>query len=455
MYVVLDKSSKNDYERMTKTPVPQLILQLGIPTTISMLTTSFYNMADTAFVGTLGNSASGAVGIVFGFTAILQAFGFMYGHGSGNIAGRLLGQRDSLAASRIASTGFFLSFVTGLLISLLSFVFLEPLVRFLGSTETILPYAKEYLRTLLYAAPFMSAGFTLNNLLRYEGKARLAMIGLLSGAILNIAGDYLLVLVFKMGIWGAALATAVSQSISFLILLAVFLSGKTQLRLSARNIDLRLSTVSNIITAGAPTLIRQGISSVSSVVLNNQARLFGDVAIAAMSIVSRVGMFILSIGLGIGQGFQPVCAFNYGAQKPNRLKSAFSFTVIFSEIMLGALAVVGLVFAPQIVSVFRDDPEVIRFGADALRLNCIGLLFMPLSTVTEMMYQSTGKKKGAAILSTLKVQTILLFWFLPGRFGAWGLQAAQPVSYVISFVCAVAACAVFFKNLSADPYLQQ
>ena len=313
-------NADKQYKLMTETPVGKLIVKLGIPTTVSMLVTNIYNMADTYFVGTLGTSASGAVGIVFGLMAIIQAVGFMFGHGAGSIISRKLGAKDNETANIVASTAFFFSIGSGVLISIFGIAFSKPFLRLLGSTETILPFAEDYAFWILLAAPVMTASFVLNNILRYEGKAALAMIGLTVGGGLNIFGDWLLIGVFDMGISGAGISTALSQTVSFLILLSMFLRGKTQSKFSFKSLKKGIPELKNIMYTGLPSLTRQGLSSVATMLLNNTAGLYGDAAVAGMTIVNRICFFIFAVGLGIGQGFQPVCAFNYGAKKYKRVK---------------------------------------------------------------------------------------------------------------------------------------
>ncbi len=307
--------SAAQFEKMTKTPIPKLIVKLGIPTTVSMLVTHVYNMVDTFFVGKLGTSASGATGIVFGFMAILQAVGFMLGQGAGSLISRRLGKKDVSSAGVYASTSFFLALLSGFLIEILGLCFLEPMLKMLGSTDTILPYARQYVFYILLASPFMVASFVMNNVLRFEGKAAYAMCGLMAGAVLNMGCDPLFMFVFDMGIAGAGLATALSQCVSFCILLFMFLSGKTQSRLSIRSVTRDLPQLWNLVATGLPALLRQGMSSVATMLLNHCAGEFGDPAVAAMSIVNRITMLIFAVGLGVGQGFHPVCGFNYWAGK--------------------------------------------------------------------------------------------------------------------------------------------
>ncbi len=443
---------ESQYEKMTQEPVGELIVKLGIPTTLSMLVTNIYNMVDTMFVGQLGTSASGAIGIVFGFMAVLQAFGFMYGHGAGSIISRKLGSRDSETATKIASTSFFMALLTGTFISVLGMIYLEPLMYLLGSTDTILPYAKTYVWFIIIAAPFMVSTFVLNNILRYEGKAVLAMVGLLTGAVLNMFLDPLLMFGFDMGIAGAGLATGFSQFVSFCILLYMFLSGKTQSKLSIKRITRNISDVGQIITTGLPSLLRQGLSSVSTMALNNEAKIYGDAAVAAMSIVNRISMFIFSVGLGIGQGFQPVCGFNYGAKKYSRVKKAFWFTWGMGEVFMGIVAIAGIVFANQAIGIFRNDYEVIKFGTPALYYQCAALVFQPMTVLANMTLQSTGHSLSASFLSMLRsgIFFIPVLYIMTSAFGAFGVQTAQPIADVMSVIVSMPFIFNFLKKLPSD-----
>ena len=440
------------YDKMTKQPVGSLVITLGIPTTISMLVTNIYNMVDTMFVGKLGTSASGAVGIVFGFMSILQAFGFLFGQGAGSIISRRLGNKDEDSASVVASTAFFSSMFMGLLIGILGTVFNTKMVYLLGSTDTILPYAKTYSLFIMAAAPFMTSTFTMNNILRFEGKASLSMVGLMTGAILNMVGDPILMFGLDMGIAGAGLSTAISQFVSFCVLLSMFLSGKTQSKLSVRKITREFNVLFDIVATGFPSLVRQGLQAVSTMILNQQARIYGDAAVAAMSIVSRISFFIFAVGLGIGQGFQPVCGFNYGARKFSRVKEAFSFTLVAGEVLLGMFAVVGLLFSNQAIAVFRDDAEVIAFGTPALRYQCMALFLNPLIVLSNMTLQSTGQRAWATFLSMMRsgLYLIPMIYILTYTMGARGIQLAQPVSDVLSFATALPVIVNFIRKLPED-----
>lgn len=446
------QAAHRQYVKMTETPVAQLVTMLGIPTIISMLVTSIYNMADTYFVSSIGTSASGAIGIVFGLQAILQAFGFMFGQGSGSIISRRLGARDTEGAVRFASTAFFASFAMGLAVAVPGLIFIRPFMYLLGSTDTILPYAIEYAVYILIAAPFMTSSCVLNNILRFEGMSAFAMIGLTAGGILNMFGDPLLMFVFHMGVSGAGMSTCLSQIVSFFILLSMFLRKKTQSRIRLSSVTHDISELWLIVNTGVPSLIRQGLNSVSTMILNNQAAVYGDAGVAAMSIVNRVTFFIFSVGLGMGQGFQPVAAFNYGAGKYDRVKKAFKFTVIIGEMMLGVLAISCFIFTPEIIRFFRDDDAVVDFGSFALRSQCIAIFCQPVAVCSNMLFQSLGKSGRAAFLSALRsgLYFIPVIIFLPMFIGRAGIQLAQPIADVLAFITAVPFTVAYLRRLGHE-----
>lgn len=443
------RSKASQYEKMTKTPIPRLILGMSVPTIISMLVTNIYNLVDTAFVGQLGTSASGAVGIVFGYMTVIQAVGFLFGQGAGSILARALGQKDKERASVHATAGFLSSFVTGLLVGIIGLFFLRDIVMILGSTETIAPYAMTYITYILIAAPFMCSCLTLNNLLRYEGKASLGMIGLMVGAVLNMAGDPILMFGLDMGIAGAGLSTALSQFISWLVLMFMFLSGRTESKIDLASVKkIRPSIVADIAATGFPSMLRQGLNSLSTVMLNAQCAVYGDAAVAAMSIVSRITFFAFSIALGVGQGFQPVAAFNYGAGKYSRLKKAFLFTSVLAESIIIIGSTLLIVFSGSLIGIFRDDPAVIEIGTRALILQSLASLALPPCMTTEMLLQSTGKRLHASILSSLRngLLFIPLLLLLANVRGLAGIQETMPIALAVSLPITIPFAIGFFRR---------
>ena len=445
---------------MTETPVSRLIITLGIPTTVSMLITNIYNMADSYFVSRISNAAGGATSIVFSIMAIIQAFGFMFGHGAGSHVSRLLGAKNEERAGKFATSSLLLSALCGIAIMIFGLSFTEPLMWFLGSDEFILPHAIDYAKFIFIAGPAMAASCVFNNVLRYEGKATFAMIGLTSGGIINIFLDYIFVMQLGKGTAGAGMATAISQYISLIILAVPFFIGKTQSKIRFRRgfIDLRI--IWDIISTGLPSLIRQGLSSISNGMLNVQARAYGTAAIAAMGYVSRTVQFVFCVGLGIGQGFQPVSAFNYGAKKYSRVKKGSYFTMAFGLLLIGSLSIACFALAPQIITIFNseNDPLVTEIGAKALRISCSVLWVLPFTVVGNMMFQSIGKRVPAILLSALQngiafMPMIYLLPFLCEKYlgnGLLGVQSAQPAAYVITALVTLPVTVAFLSKLPQD-----
>lgn len=426
------------YKKMTETSVYKLILKLGLPTTISMLITNIYNLADTYFVGTLGKSAQAATGVLFTLQAIIQAVAFMLGHGSGTYCSKSLAEKDKDTATTYVSTAFFSGLIFGGFLLIAGLIFLTPFMRLLGSTDTILPYAEDYGFWVLIACPFMIGSLILNNNLRYEGIAMFSMIGLCFGGLLNILGDYIFIMKMDMGVYGAGLSTAISQVVSFVILLVLYIF-KAQASLKIKAVKFNQEVFVNIIKGGLPSLIRQGLASLSNGILNNLTKPFGDAAIAAISIVNRYSSFVLAIGIGLGQGFQPVCSFNYSAGKIKRVRQGLLFVWIFSTALVGLLSLFGIIFAPNVIALFQKNDEVIKIGSTALRFASVGLLFLSSSTTANMLYQSIRSAKIASILALLRSGLLLIpvLFLLSNFFGLFGIQSAQGISDVISGIISI------------------
>lgn len=448
----MSKKYETQHDMMTKAPVPGLVLKLGLPTTISMLVTNLYNMADTYFVGRLGTSASGATGIVFGLMAVIQACGFMIGQGSGSTIARKLGAKDNKRANEYATMGFVVSLFIGILVMTCGLIFITPFMRLLGSTDTILPYARVYARCILIAAPAMMVSCVFNNILRFEGKATFAMIGLVSGGLLNIGLDALFILKFGMGIGGAGIATAISQYVSCIILASMFVLHKCESVISLKYLHRDIKMLGEIISVGLPSMIRQGLGSISIMVLNHCCGPYGDAAIAAMSIVSRVINFLFSVGLGVGQGYQPIAGFSYGAGKYSRVKKGFLFTWIFATCLLGTCALISMGFAEPIVRAFRDDDEVVRIGVVAMRCQCISLLFIPFTVCNNMMFQSTGKSLQASILASFRSGAcfIPIVLILSQVMGLFGIEISQAIADIIAALACIPFTLSYFRNLPED-----
>ena len=458
----MEKNADEQYNKMVNTPVWKLITKLAIPTIISMLVTSLYNMADTFFVSQLGTEASAAVGIVFPIMSIIQAFGFTLGMGSGSLVSIRLGQKRNEEASVISSTAFFAALSVGLLITCFGNIFARAVLGFVGADVTVLPFARDYAFFIFWGAPFMCASFVLNNDLRAEGKAFFSMIALTTGGILNMIldpffifnelplfGSGLVLKGFGFGIRGAALCTLISQFTSFWLLFSFYLRRKSICHISIKNISKDLRVLGKVTATGLPSLARQGLASIASILLNRNAALFGISAIAAMSIVGKIIMFIASMMIGIGQGFSPVSGYNYGAKRYDRVKKAYIFLVANGACIMSVFAAAAVIFAPQIIAAFRNDPSVIEVGTVALRWQAAFLPLHALIVGTNMLMQSTRHIKAATFLSMNRqgVYFIPAILILPQFFGLFGVEISQAVADLFSTFTAIPYMIWFFRKL--------
>ena len=443
-------TKEEKYRQMIETPVNRLIPRLAIPTIISMLVTSIYNMADTFFVSQLSTSASGAVGVMFSAMSMIQAIGFTLGMGSGNHISRSLGNRDEERAGVFAATAFYTAAIIGVGILAVGTLFSRQLVFFLGATETIAPYAQDYARYILIGAPFMMTSFVMNNILRSQGNAVFAMVGITVGGVLNMILDPLLIFGLDLGISGAAIATMVSQIISFCILLYQCNARPDCIKIQLSKFRPSGKVYGEILHAGLPSFCRQGLASVAAVILNFAAGPYGDAAIAAMSIVTRFMMFINSSLIGFGQGFQPVCGFNFGAERYDRVLEAFWFCVKVAVIMLTVFGIVSFGISRPIVTAFRrEDLQVIEIGTLALRLQLLTMPFQAWVIMVNMLTQSIGYGFRASLVAMGRqglflIPALLIF---PKLFGILGLQMAQPIADMLTFVLATVIVSGILKEL--------
>lgn len=448
--------SEARYRRLTETPVPRLVLSLAVPTVISMSISAIYNIVDSWFVGHISTVATAGVGVAFAYQSLIQATGFFFGHGSGNYMSRALGARDAEGAGKMAATGFLSSFLMGLVFMVLGLCFMTPLSRLLGATPDVVPYSNAYLKWILIATPFLVSQMTLNNQLRLQGNAMLAMIGIAAGAVLNIFFDWLLIDRLDLGVQGASMATLISQFISWCLLLwATTLDGNVHIRL--RNFAPTFDRLREIGAGGLPSLMRQSLSSISAICMNWAAASYalqGQEAstIAAFTVVARVMQTAMAVILGVGQGFQPVCGFNWGARLYGRVRQSYQFTISMCVVILLVTSTLGWVFAPQIISFFRDeDPELIKIGTTVLRWQCVAFPLVGLTTPTNMLLQNI-RRTGRATLLAMSRHGFAFYptlFILPAIWGLQGLEATMATADVITFSIALPFAIGMIRELSA------
>lgn len=438
------------YKKMIRTPIPKLVTSLAFPTMAAMLVTSVYNVVDAYFVSRLGTQASGAVGIVFSLMALIQAVGFTIGMGAGSAISRRLGEKDMETAQKTASCALLVSVISGIILAAAGLFFLEKLMLLLGASETILPYATDYARYILYVAPVMTVSFVLNNLLRAEGKTKYSMVGIGLGSVLNIALDPLFIFALNWGIRGAAAATAVSQCAGCLALFFYFWRKKTVIRFSVKNLSVPFSLYREFLGNGMPSLFRQGLASVASMALNHAASAYGDAAVAAMSIVGKIFMMVYCVLIGFGQGYQPVVGYNYGAGKYGRVSRAYRFMLLASTIGMTAIGAALFFSSSALVGQFvPEDEKVVEIGARALMMQCAVMPLLPLGIACNMTFQAVGKSGRASFFASCRqgVFFLPLIWLLPGKFGILAVEAAQPAADAATFLICLPFMYFFMKKI--------
>nr|WP_236023780.1 MATE family efflux transporter [Bifidobacterium miconis] len=438
MHAIKRASADAKYRQMTGSPIRPLILRLCIPAVVSNLVTTAYNLTDTFFIGQLGTAQSGAIGIAFSIMTILQAIGFFFGNGAGNSMSRELGKQNNDRAARLLAVGFTGAVVCGATVAVIGLITLRPLVVMLGSTHTIAPYAVQYLTPILVAAPCVCGSFALNGLLRYQGQSAFGMIGLVTGALLNFLLAPLFIFVLNLGIFGAGLATGICQTVSFVILTTMSRKFGV-MKLSLRNCRPDALLMREIVGGGLPSLVRQGAGSIATTCVNIAANPFGDAAIAGMAIVMRIMLGANSVIIGLGQGFQPVCGYNYGAGLYGRVKEAFWFVIRLSTAVLVVIGAFVWLFAPQLVEIFRSDPAVVEVGVAALHFECVTVVVNGVNMMGNMITQTMGKTGIASFLAVCRMGLFLapVVLILPQFLGVLGVEMAQSVSDILSFAVTV------------------
>lgn len=436
------------YTFLTQAPVHRVIGAMAIPTIFSMLLTGMYNLVDTFFVGKINTQSTAAVGVVFSVMFFIQAFSFFFGNGSGNYISRQLGAQNTKDAELMASTGLFYTLVFSLIVMLLGWIFLEPISILLGSTPTILPYTRQYLGISLLGTPFIMGTFCINNQMRFQGFTKYSVYGAISGSIINCLLDPVFIFGFSMGVSGAAVASVIGQICGFVIML-IMSQKEGVIHYTHRRISFEGRFVKEIIAGGTPSISRQGLASVSTIALNSVAGNYGDAAIAAMSIVTRISMFIFSVIVGLGQGFQPMCGFCYGAKLYDRVKEGFWFSTKIGTFFLLFWSVVLIIFSGEVVSLFRDDSEVIAIGIPALRYQMIIFPACSFMMMANMMMQTCRKTIRANILAASRqgLFFIPLIFVLPYFYGLFGVEICQAVSNIISLIVTIPIVWSAFKEM--------
>lgn len=437
---------------MGEEKIQSVLFKLALPAIIGLLVNAIYNIVDTIFVGKLGTSAIGAASVAFPLFLLIGAFGLTFGIGSASYISRLLGQGNKVESDKTASTAFITSLVFGVVFTFVGLYFLEPILRLFGATDTIMPYAKDYSRILVFGSIFTMINMTMNNLLRAEGSAKFSMIALSTGALINIILDPIFIFTFDMGIVGASTATVLAQIISSIMLLSYFLSGKSYIKISLKYFTFSKKIYSEMMKIGIPTFIRQSLSSIAMGLINSAAMPYGDAAVASMGVTLRVFSLGMMVIFGYSQGFQPVAGFNYGAKKFDRLNESIKISLKWTTIFTTIVAIISMIFAESIITMFSTDPKVIEIGSRNLR--AISLLF-PLfgfQNVYATLFQALGRGIEAGILSLSRQGIFLIpaILILPRIFDLSGVIFSQPFADLCTIIVTSILAVKITKELKEE-----
>ena len=448
----MDKKDAQQERRMLmlQEPVYKVIPKMAIPTIIAFLVNSIYSLADTYFVSSLGTNATAAVSVNSSLDQLIMMCGSMLAIGANSYIARLMGQGDDKKASQVLSTSFFTAFAIGSLLLVFGNLFMTPMVRLLGATPTCEQYSIDYATYVLFAAPFMASNFVMNQCLRSEGSATLSMVGMGFGSILNCVLDPIFIFYFDMGVAGASLATAISKLVSFAILVFPYITKRSLLRLSIRNVHFSRDIITNVAAMGSSSLFRNGLAVVAAIMLNDLAGNISDSVLAGIGVCTKIMMFPFSIILGFGNGFQPVAGFNWGAKRFDRVRQCYSFSSWTALVGATIMAVVLAVFSDPLIVVFAGtDPEMREIGSLCIRLQCLALPIHAWVAVVNMLCTGLGNAKGAMLLATARQGScfIPILYPLAWIFGAYGVASVQALADVLTLILAVPLIRATLKQI--------
>lgn len=442
--------SNKKMELLGKAPIPKVLLAMGIPTMIGMMINALYNLVDAYFVGGLGTSQMGAITVAFPIGQVVVGLGLLFGNGAASYISRLLGKGERKEADKTASTALYSSIYIGAVIIICTLIFLNPVLKLLGATESILPYAVTYTRIYVISSIFNVFNVTMNNIVTSEGAAKTTMCALLTGAVLNMILDPVFIYALNLGVAGAAIATAISQMVSTLVYLGYVCSKKSVFSFRITKCCFSKEIMSEILKIGIPTLIFQLLTSLSIALINMKSKEYGDSVIAGMGAVTRIISMGSLMVFGFIKGFQPIAGYSYGAKKYDRLHEAIKTSILWSTIFCTVFGIAVAVFAsPMIAGFTKNDMEMIRIGQRALRANGISFLLFGFSTVYSSLFLALGKAKEGFILGACRqgICFVPVILILPYVVGISGILYAQPAADVISAVIAVFMALHFEKEL--------
>lgn len=430
--------------------IGKLLMQYAIPAIIAMTASSLYNMVDSIFIGHgVGPLAISGLAITFPLMNLAAAFGSLVGVGASTLISVKLGQKDYTTAQHILGNVVSLNLLIGLLFTLVSLLFLDPILYFFGASDATLPYARDYMITILLGNVITHMYLGLNSVLRSAGHPQKAMAATILTVVINTLLDPLFIYTFHMGIRGAAIATVLAQVISLCWLIKIFCNKNELLHLKRGIYRLKTTLVENIIGIGLAPFFMNLASCFIVILINKGLKLYdGDLAIGAFGIVNRIVFLFVMIVMGLNQGMQPIAGYNFGAQHYHRVNQVMKYTVIAATIVTTTGFLVGELMPELAVSAFTTDAQLIQLSAKGLQ---VVVLFFPIigfQMVTSNFFQSIGMAKKAIILSLSRQVLILIpcLLILPLFWGVKGVWYSMPISDITASIIAGTMLYAQFKH---------
>jgi len=452
------ESQERKMQLLGTTPIVKALLAMGLPTMLGMMINALYNIVDAFFVGGLGESQTGAISVAFPLGQFVVGLGLLFGNGAASYISRLLGRGDKEKADNVASTAIYSGLAVGAVFIIFSVIFIKPIFKLLGATDSIMPYAVMYGSIYIGSSIFNVFNVTMNNIVTSEGAAKISMAALLTGAILNTILDPIFISVADLGVTGAAIATAISQCVSTIVYLIYIFSKKSTFSFSIKKCKYSKDIVTEILKIGVPTLIFQLLTSLSITFINNQAKQYGDAIIAAMGVVVRITALGTSMIFGFIKGFQPIAGFSYGTKNYKRLNEATKYSIILSTAFCVVLGVIMISCPAQLIALFtKGNADMINAGAKSLRANGISIMVFGFYTVYSSLFLALGKAKGGLFLGVCRqgICFIPIIFTFPLFWGLNGILYAQPIADGIAAIIAAIMAIFLHKQLRKEIVLSQ
>lgn len=440
----------NSLDMFDSMPVPKAVIKNAVPAMSAMLMVLIYNLSDTFFVGQTGDAFQvAAVSLATPAFLVFMSVGTVFGIGGTSVISRAMGERRKDYARKVSSFCMWGSVAAGIVLTLLFWVFMEQILSLLGASEDTWEFTRNYLRIVALCGPFVTVGNCFSSILRAEGQATKAMMGMMIGNILNIILDPIMILGFGWNITGAAIATVIGNVVGGTYYIIYFLRGKSMLSINIKDFTVKDKVCSGVLVIGIPAALGSFMTSISNIIVNSQMAGYGDMAVAGIGVAMKVTMITGMICIGLGQGVQPLLGYCVGAKSWERYKKIFRFSLIFALILGVCLTGICYLFTEQIVRAFLSDASAFEYGVRFARILLSTSALFGVLYVLGNALQAMGAAAASLVVNVSRQGLIFIpaLFILKALLGVDGIAWAQPVADVLSLGCAAILYAITFKKI--------